>query len=130
MLSAILAPSLAGALLLVGSADIKAGRRADVRIHMNTASSKACSQALPLHSLYPFRLCPSVTSPLCALKRVPECMSTHVRVESIKSHQAERKQSLQEAHRSRNNIYIGAADFRGKIVTTQQNEDRKFPVTL
>ena len=28
------------------------------------------------------------------------------------------------------NIYIGAADFRGKIVTTLQNEVRKFPVTL
>ena len=68
---------------MVGSADIGAVRRADVRNHMNTAGSKACSQALPLHSLYPFPLCPSVTSPLCALKRVPECMSTHVRVESI-----------------------------------------------
>ena len=88
--------------LLVGSTDISAVRRGYGGIHMKTAGSKGCSQALLLHYLYPFLLCPSVTSPLHALKRVPECMSSHVRMESIKSNQVERKQSLQEAHRSRN----------------------------
>lgn len=99
-------------------------------IHMNTAGSKGCSQALLLHYLYPFPLCPSVTSPLHALKRYqnacPAMSEWKVSNQTkLKGSRACRKPTGVETK-----VYIGVADFHGRILTAHQNEDRKVPVTL